>query len=45
MLSKVYKVFIFVMLVVMAYAIGTLSGYAVGYNDKYSETVVMYKKR
>lgn len=41
---RAYRIFIISILVALAYFVGGLSGYAIGYNDNYAEKVVKYKK-
>lgn len=43
MWCKLYRSFVVVMFVVMAYALGALTGYAVGYNDNLAERVAEYR--
>jgi membrane protein YqaA with SNARE-associated domain len=42
-MGKLYRFFSIFMFVVMAYLLGGLTGYVLGYNDKYQEVVVAYK--
>ena len=38
------KAFIVFMLVLVSYTIGMLSGYVIGYNDKFVSEIVAYRK-
>lgn len=43
--SIAYIWFIAAVLIVMSYLLGSLTGYAIGYNDNYAEKVVKYKTK
>ena len=43
MRQKIYRMFVVLMLVVLAYTLGWFTGYVVGYNDRYSEIVAKHK--
>lgn len=42
-MRKAYKVFVVFCLVVFAYSLGGMTGYAIGYNTKYAEEIVAYR--
>jgi membrane protein YqaA with SNARE-associated domain len=42
-MTRPYRVFIVAVLVLMAYVLGGMTGYATGYNDKMVEKIVKYR--
>jgi hypothetical protein len=42
-MNRIYQAFTMIMLVVFTYAVGYLSGYAVGHNDKLVTEIAKYR--
>jgi len=42
-MRKLSNIFFVIVAVIAFYALGILTGYTVGYNDKYAEVVVKYR--
>ena len=43
MRQKIYRMFVVLMFVVLAYTLGGFTGYVVGYNDHYAEIIAKYR--